>query len=142
MYGKVGSRRKVERTHNFPFVLRSRSGVASFLANVSDEMVLVLTVAPSSARKTRWKGTLLRRSSGVFVSNCYLRFFPRYKYLVFHLRALVPVFNALHTSDICDGLEGRACMRLLLSLGCVKCFLETVLTRRAKRGTLKCWRRE
>ena len=70
VYGKIGSRRKVERTHRFPFVLRSWSVVSLFLpVNFSDPMTFVWASEPSSARKARWKGTVLRRSSR-FACQC------------------------------------------------------------------------
>ena len=93
MYGKIGSRRKVKRTHRFPFVLRTRSGVSLFLpvVNFSEVMTFVWASEPSSALKASWKGTVSRRSSGFacqhFRRKClsdrgrtcghfYLRFFP------------------------------------------------------------------
>ena len=64
----MGSRRKIERTHRFPLVLRSWSGVSPFLVKFSDAMIFVWASVPSSARKARWKGTVLRRSCS-FVSR-------------------------------------------------------------------------
>ena len=65
VYGKIGSGRKVERTHRLPLVLRSLSGVAPFRVKFSDAMIFVWASEPSSDRKARWKGTVLRRLSGL-----------------------------------------------------------------------------
>ena len=62
--GEIGSRRKVERTHRFPSVLRTWSVVSPFFSNFSDKRIFVWASEPSSDRKARWKGTVARRSSG------------------------------------------------------------------------------